>query len=295
MLERDDPRDAVCGPFAVARRDPRRRPGGDVVGPPQRAAGRAAARPARRAAARQRRHPPAQARRRRGRRDRRSPPPGCGGSACTSRIAFMLDPQVFVPEAGQGAIAVQVRRGEEELVAALDHAPTRAAVEAERACVQSLGGGCSVPVAAYAWHEDGELRLRRWVGPMTVYLVGAGPGDPGLLTVRGRELVEACDALVYDRLVDDRASSRSRRRGLRAPLRRQAARRALDDPGGDQRAAGRARPPPRDGRAAEGRRSVHLRPRRRGGARAQPPPASRSRSCPACRRPTPSRPTPASR
>jgi hydroxymethylbilane synthase len=78
------------------------------------------------------------------------------------RIACLLDPLVFVPEAGQGAIAVQVRRGEEELVAALDHAPTRAVVEAERASVAELGGGCTVPVAAYAWHEDGELRLRRW-------------------------------------------------------------------------------------------------------------------------------------
>jgi len=59
----------------------------------------------------------------------------------------------ILPEAGQGALALQVRAGEEELVGAADHALTRASVEAERACVAAIGGGCLAPVAA---HHDGE-------------------------------------------------------------------------------------------------------------------------------------------
>jgi hydroxymethylbilane synthase len=64
-------------------------------------------------------------------------------------IGHRFEPDEFVPEAGQGALALQVRAGEEDLVAASDHADTRRRVEAERACVAAIGGGCLAPVAAH--------------------------------------------------------------------------------------------------------------------------------------------------
>jgi hydroxymethylbilane synthase len=63
-----------------------------------------------------------------------------------------LEPEEVLPEAGQGALALQVRQGEEKLVAHADHAETRRRIEAERACVAAIGGGCLAPVAA---HHDG--------------------------------------------------------------------------------------------------------------------------------------------
>jgi hydroxymethylbilane synthase len=71
----------------------------------------------------------------------------------SGEIGLRFDPRDLLPEAGQGALALQVRGGEEELVAAADDAETRRRVEAERACVFSIGGGCLAPVAA---HHDGE-------------------------------------------------------------------------------------------------------------------------------------------
>ena len=71
-----------------------------------------------------------------------------------SEIGLRLDPAVMLPEAGQGALALQVRAGEEELVASADDAETRRRVEAERQCVAAVGGGCLAPVAAY---HDGRV------------------------------------------------------------------------------------------------------------------------------------------
>lgn len=82
------------------------------------------------------------------------------------RITEYLSPRQFVPPPGQGVLAVETRAGDArmlELLRAVDHAPTRCAATAERAFLERLGGGCQVPVGAYA-QPDGELML------LTVFL-----------------------------------------------------------------------------------------------------------------------------
>jgi hydroxymethylbilane synthase len=67
-------------------------------------------------------------------------------------IGYRFEPEELLPEAGQGALALQVRAGEEHFVAAADDPATREQVEAERLVVAVVGGGCLAPVAA---HHDG--------------------------------------------------------------------------------------------------------------------------------------------
>lgn len=87
------------------------------------------------------------------------------------RIREILPTSTFLPAPGQGALGIETCSGADaagvrELVAALEHAPTRAAATAERAVSRGLGGSCQVPLAAYAETEDGgaTLRLRAIVG-----------------------------------------------------------------------------------------------------------------------------------
>jgi hydroxymethylbilane synthase len=74
------------------------------------------------------------------------------------RIAEILPPEQMCPAVGQGALAIETRAGFEK-VALLDHADTHTAVVAERAVLAALGGGCQVPIGAYATVSKGHIRL----------------------------------------------------------------------------------------------------------------------------------------
>jgi hydroxymethylbilane synthase len=77
------------------------------------------------------------------------------------RIAEILPASAMCPAVGQGALAIEARPGSAGWNAcqALDHAPTRAAVTAERGLLAALGGGCQVPIGAHATVEGARVHL----------------------------------------------------------------------------------------------------------------------------------------
>ena len=101
-------------------------------------------------------------------------------------ITEYLAPEEFVPPPGQGAMAVEIRSQDDrmsEMMAAINHPATAAAVTAERAFLEALGGGCQVPVGAYAARDSDLLTL-------TVFM-GAADGSA---TYRDRVVGSASDA-----------------------------------------------------------------------------------------------------
>jgi hydroxymethylbilane synthase len=107
-------------------------------------------------------------------------------------ITCYLEAPAWLPAAGQGAIAVQVRDDDERmlaLAAALDDAPTRLAVRAERAFLQALEGGCQVPIGALAVPADGRAELHGLIadvrGTRRVRgTIALDPAEPELSGVR---------------------------------------------------------------------------------------------------------------
>jgi hydroxymethylbilane synthase len=103
-------------------------------------------------------------------------------------IGHRFDPDEMLPEAAQGALALQVRAGEEHLVGAADDAETRRRVEAERAVVAAVGGGCLAPVAAF---HDGTVLTGLVAAEDGSWLERRTAASPAEL---GRELARIADA-----------------------------------------------------------------------------------------------------
>ena len=97
-------------------------------------------------------------------------------------VAQFLSPEDFVPAPGQGALAVEMRQDDDELMAlvrSIEHPLTRRATTAERAFLEILGGGCQVPVGAYA-RSDGDTMV------LTAFLASPDGSQVFKSKVRGR-------------------------------------------------------------------------------------------------------------
>lgn len=115
------------------------------------------------------------------------------------RITDYFTADILPPAVSQGAIAVQLREGDDRVgafVAALEHAPTRAATRAERALLRTVEGGCQIPVGAHATVAGETLHLAAAICSLdgTESVAGASEGPladaQALGEALGRELLE---------------------------------------------------------------------------------------------------------
>ncbi len=84
-----------------------------------------------------------------------------------SRITEFLSVSLHVPSPGQGALGIECRSDDDavrELIAPLNHPPTRTEVEAERHVNRRLGGNCHMPLGTYAKIRDGHIEIQAYVG-----------------------------------------------------------------------------------------------------------------------------------
>ena len=112
------------------------------------------------------------------------------------RIRQRIPTDIMLPAVGQGAVGVQCRSDDADttaLLMPLDHAPTHARITAERAANAHLGGGCHLPIGAFAEIEGEQLHLRGLVGR---------PDGSEILFASAKGLVSEAEAVGHT-LADD--------------------------------------------------------------------------------------------
>lgn len=114
----------------------------------------------------------------------------------TEQIGVYLPLEVMLPSPGQGALAVQIRDDDAELadlLSELHHYETEVAVVAERGFLQGLGGGCQVPIAAFAEVKADIISFRGFVG---------SPDGKRVFRVSGESLVEKAEFLGKEKAIE---------------------------------------------------------------------------------------------
>ena len=111
------------------------------------------------------------------------------------KITEYLPLESFLPAVGQGALAIEARKGDtaiEEYVTVLNHLPTRQAVNAERAFLHTVEGGCRAPVAALATVDGQLLKIRAMVSDKagTKIIIKSLEGDARQAESQGAKLAQ---------------------------------------------------------------------------------------------------------
>ncbi len=114
-------------------------------------------------------------------------------------VVDVLDPDDFVPQVGQGAIAVECRADDRttlRMLAAIEHRPSRRAVDAERAFLAELGGDCNLPAGAHATNPGGGVHLTGLLastdGSRLIRDTRSGRDPEMLGTAVARHLLDVC-------------------------------------------------------------------------------------------------------
>jgi len=122
----------------------------------------------------------------------------------TDWVRERLDPAVFCPAAGQGALGIETRKDDYGIIAALsflDNPDTRFAVTAERAALAALGGGCQVPIGIYCRQNLSDIRTGGGFGPLDeIFGVVASPSSGAIVRIFHSALRDHHDPVGFGRI-----------------------------------------------------------------------------------------------